>query len=238
MGLNTTFRDYLSNLNDKTVTVVGAGVSNTPLIEALLSAGIETTVRDKCPPDELGEPAIGFKERGAHMRLGRGYLDDLTQDVIFRTPGLMPTDPALRAATARGATLTSEMEVFFDVCPCKIIAVTGSDGKTTTTSIIAKLLENQGEHIHVGGNIGTPLLCSADDMRPGDIAVLELSSFQLITMQKSPDTAVVTNIAPNHLDIHSDIEEYIEAKRNIFMHQKHTDRAVFNLDNETTRDYA
>ena len=234
----TTFREFLSNLKDKTVTVVGAGVSNTPLIEALLTAGIDTTIRDKCSLDVLGEAAISFKKRGAHMRLGHDYLDDLTQDVIFRTPGLMPTDPALRAAVARGAILTSEMEVFFDVCPCKIIAITGSDGKTTTTSIIAKLLENQGERIHIGGNIGTPMLCSADDMHPDDVAVIELSSFQLITMQKSPDTAVVTNLAPNHLDIHSDMEEYIEAKRNIFMHQKHTDRAVFNLDNETTRDYA
>jgi len=234
----TRFKDYLNSLKPKRIAVAGAGVSNTPLIEALLKAGVGTTVRDRRTREELGETATGFERQGAILKLGDGYLDDLDEDVIFRTPGLMPANPALCEATARGAVLTSEIEVFFDVCPCKIIGITGSDGKTTTTSIIAELLKSQGKTVHIGGNIGAPLLIHADDMQPGDIAVIELSSFQLITMQNSPGTAVVTNLAPNHLDIHSDMEEYTEAKRNIFMHQKQTDRAVFNLDNFTTANYA
>ena len=236
--MNNTFKNYLSNLKSKQVAVIGAGVSNTPLIDALLKAGVETTVRDRRTHDEMGDTVTGYEERGAKIITGDGYLDKLTEEVIFRTPGLMPTNPALLDATAHGSVLTSEMEVFFDVCPCKIIGITGSDGKTTTTSIIAGLLESQGKAVHTGGNIGTPLLSLADDMRPDDIAVVELSSFQLITMQSSPAIAVVTNIAPNHLDIHTDTEEYIEAKRNIFKHQKQTDRAVFNLDNDVTRNYA
>jgi len=233
-----TFREYLDNLSGKRVTVVGAGVSNTPLIEALLAAGVDTTVCDRRTRSELVEAADGFARSGAKLRLGERYLDDLQADVIFRTPGMMPSNPALTEAAERGAVLTSEMEAFFEVCPCKIIGVTGSDGKTTTTSIIAELLKNEGGNVHVGGNIGTPLLTGADGMGPDDVAVLELSSFQLITMSKSPDIAVVTNLSPNHLDIHRDMAEYTEAKRNIYRNQKSTDRAVFNFDNEPTRAFA
>jgi len=230
--------NYLNGFKGKRVAVIGAGVSNTPLIDALLNADIETTVRDKRTYDELGEAAIGFKQQGARFQLGENYLEDLTEDIIFRTPGLMPTNPAIQAAVATGAVLTSEMEAFFEICPCKTIAVTGSDGKTTTTSIIAELFRNEGHIVHLGGNIGTPLLCRADDMKPEDIAIIELSSFQLITMKKSPNIAVVTNLSPNHLDVHTDMEEYIEAKSNIFMHQTSFDRAVFNFDNEITKTYA
>ena len=213
-----TFKEYLVSIKDKRVAVIGAGISNTPLIEALQEAGIETTVRDQ--------------------KQGSDYLDNLTEDIIFRTPSLMPTNPALVEAVSRGAVLTSEMELFFDLCPCKIIGVTGSDGKTTTTSIIAELLKNEGRTVHLGGNIGRPLLRTADSMDKDDIAVVELSSFQLISMKKSPHIAVVTNLSPNHLDIHADMVEYIEAKSNIFAHQGEGDRAVFNLDNEVTRRYA
>jgi UDP-N-acetylmuramoylalanine--D-glutamate ligase len=233
-----TFKDYLKKLKDKRVAVVGAGISNVPLIDALLHAGVETTVCDKRNAEELGEVSERFEKLGAMLRLGDGYLDDLTEDIIFRTPGLMPRSPALVDAVSRGAVLTSEMEVFFEVCPCKIIAVTGSDGKTTTTSIITELLRCEGKTAHIGGNIGTPLLCRADDMHPDDFAVVELSSFQLITMKQSPNIAVVTNLSPNHLDIHSDMNEYIDAKSNIYLHQKKTDRVVFNLDNEITREFA
>jgi len=230
--------DYLSNFKNKRVAVIGAGVSNTPLINVLLEAGFETTIRDKRSRDEVDETVLSFEQRGAILKLDEDYLCGLDEDIIFRTPGLMPTNPALVEAVERGAVLTSEMEVFFEICPCKIIAVTGSDGKTTTTSVIGEMLKNEGKTVHVGGNIGTPLLCKADEMLPDDIAVLELSSFQLITMKKSPDIAVVTNLSPNHLDIHKDMEEYKEAKSNIFMFQKQTDRVVFNLDNEVTREYA
>jgi len=233
-----TFKEYLDKLKNKRVAVVGAGVSNTPLIEALLSAGVDTTICDKNARDELGKTATRFEEHGARLKLGEAYLDKLDADVIFRTPGLMPTNPALVEAVRRGAKLTSEMEAFFDIKPCRIIAVTGSDGKTTTTTIIAELLKRQGFKTHIGGNIGTPLLCNADEFRPDDIAVLELSSFQLITMKKSPDIAVFTNLSPNHLDVHADMEEYASAKRNIFQHQRQTDRAVFNYDNEYTRKMA
>ena len=230
--------DYLKKYKNKRVAVIGAGISNTPLINILLDAGISTTVCDRRSKEEIGEIATSFEKAGATLRLGEQYLNELTEDVIFRTPGLMPTTPALVDAVARGAVLTSEMEAFFDICPCKTIAVTGSDGKTTTTSIIAELLRNEGKTIHVGGNIGTPLLCRADEMKPDDIAVIELSSFQLVTMKTSPNIAVVTNLSPNHLDVHNDMDEYIEAKSNIFMHQKESDIAVFNLDNEVTRNYA
>jgi len=231
-------KSYLNKLKNKQITVIGAGVSNTPLIDALLDAGIKTTIRDKRLRTELGEISDRFEEMGAKLKLGEDYLNGITEDVIFRTPGLMPANPEISEAVARGAVLTSEMEVFFEICPCKTIAVTGSDGKTTTTSIIAEILKNDGKTVHLGGNIGTPLLCRADKMQPGDIAVIELSSFQLITMHKSPNVAVVTNLSPNHLDVHTDMDEYINAKSNIFNHQKQTDRVVFNLDNEITRKYA
>jgi len=231
-------KSYLNSLKGKKIDVIGAGVSNTPLIEVLLKSGVETTIYDKCTRKELGEKAEKFEKLGAKLVLGENYLFNLTGDVIFRTPGLMPTNPEIKKAVARGAVLTSEIEVFFDICPCKTIAVTGSDGKTTTTSIIAELLRTEGKTVHLGGNIGTPLLCFADDMQPDDLAVVELSSFQLITMKKSPNIAVVTNLSPNHLDVHRNIDEYIEAKSHIFMHQKKADRAVFNLDNAITREYA
>ena len=231
-------QNYLKSIKNKRVAVVGAGISNTPLIELLLTAGIDTTVCDKQTREELGETAGKFEKAGAKLRLGDDYLENLKEDIIFSTPGLMPANPALKEAVARGSILTSEMEVFFDVCPCKIIAITGSDGKTTTTSIIAEILKNDGKTVHIGGNIGNPLLSNAGNMKPDDYAVIELSSFQLITMQKSPDIAVVTNMSPNHLDIHSNMEEYIKAKGNIFLHQQQSNRAVFNLDNNITRDYA
>ena len=230
--------EYIDGLSGKRVAVAGAGISNTPLIEKLLSAGIDTVVCDKRNRCELGDTGNHFENLGARLRLGDDYLENPDADVIFRTPGLMPSNKALKEAVRRGAELTSEMEVFFDVCPCRIIAVTGSDGKTTTTSIIAELLKNEGRNVHVGGNIGVPLLCMADDIRPDDIVVLELSSFQLITMKKSPDIAVFTNLAPNHLDVHRDMEEYADAKRNIFLHQKSADRVVLNFDNDYTRAYA
>jgi len=230
--------NYLNSIKGKRIAVIGSGISNTPLIELLLKNGIDTTVCDKRSSIELSEAATRYEKLGAKLRLGEDYLDNLNEDIIFRTPGLMPTNPALKKAVARGATLTSEMEVFFDLCKSITIGVTGSDGKTTTTSIIAELLRNNGLTVHIGGNIGTPLLCKVDDMKPGDVAVIELSSFQLITMKKSPNIAVVTNLSPNHLDVHTDMDEYVEAKKNIFMHQTYDDRVVFNLDNEITRDYA
>jgi len=225
-------------MKGKRVTVVGAGISNIPLIEALLSVGVDTTVCDMRTVAEMEDVVSRFGSLGAKFSLGDGYLDNISADVIFRTPGLMPSHPSLEAAVRNGAVLTSEMEAFFEVCPCKKIGITGSDGKTTTTSIIAQLLKNEGLTVHVGGNIGNPLLCGADEICADDIAVLELSSFQLISMKKCPEVAVVTNLTPNHLDVHKDMKEYVGAKRNIFIRQSSTDIGVFNLDYDVTRAYA
>lgn len=232
------FEEYLDSLLDKTVAVIGIGVSNQPLIQLLLSRGIRVTACDKKNREALGIVAEQLEANGCSLRLGEGYLDGLTEDVIFRTPGMRPDLPQFTAAVKRGSILTSEMEVFFEVCPCPKIAVTGSDGKTTTTTIIAELLKRAGKTVHLGGNIGHPLLAETGKMKPEDIAVLELSSFQLMTMTHSPHIAVVTNLAPNHLDVHKDFREYIDAKENIFTHQSAEDIAVFNADNPYTLEEA
>ena len=233
-----TFEEYLSSLQDKTVAVIGIGVSNQPLIRLLLERGIAVTACDKKNRETLGIVAEQLEANGCRLRLGEAYLDGLTEDVIFRTPGMRPDLPQLAAAVSRGSVLTSEMEVFFEVCPCPKIAVTGSDGKTTTTTIIAELLKRAGKTVHLGGNIGHPLLAETGKMKPEDVAVLELSSFQLMTMTHSPHIAVVTNLAPNHLDVHKDFQEYIDAKENIFTHQSAKDIAVFNADNPYTLEEA
>ena len=230
-----TLQDYLASLQGKRVAVIGIGVSNTPLIETLLQGGISVTACDKSPRENFGDLADRLEAMGATLQLGEHYLDGLDQDVIFRSPGIRPDIPPFLAAIQQGSVLTSEMEAFFQVCPCKIIAVTGSDGKTTTTSLIAEMLKNAGYTVHVGGNIGKPLLSEADRMGKDDVAVLELSSFQLMTLQASPDIAVFTNLSPNRLDVHTSMEEYAQAKENIFSHQGPGDLAIFNQDNDLTR---
>ena len=173
-----TLQEYVESLRGKRVAVLGIGVSNTPLIDLLLDNGLPITVCDMRGEDALADEAETLATRGAELRLGPGYLDDLNGfDVIFRTPGLLPTDKHLMEAAAHGAEITSEMEAFFRLCPCRTIGVTGSDGKTTTSSIIAELLKAAGVRVHLGGNIGKPLLCEIPDILPGDAAVLELSSF-------------------------------------------------------------
>ncbi|MCD8340595.1 MAG: UDP-N-acetylmuramoyl-L-alanine--D-glutamate ligase [Clostridiales bacterium] len=235
-----TFTDYLDSLQGKTVAIIGIGVSNTPLIQLLLRRGIAVTACDRASRAQFGNDALlrELEAQGAVLKLGEGYLDGLNQDVIFRSPGIRPDIPAFQQARERGSLITSEMEVFFHVCPCKRIAVTGSDGKTTTTTIIARLLERAGYTVHLGGNIGKPLLPEAGEMQPEDIAVLELSSFQLMTMDASPEIAVVTNLAPNHLDVHKGMEEYVAAKKNIFLHQSPDGKLVLNRDNAITNAFA
>jgi len=234
-----TLQSYIASLKGKRVAVVGLGVSNRPLLQLLLDGGCDVTVRDRGDRTKLGEElAARLESAGCTLRLGEGYLDDLDEDVIFRTPGLHPFTPQLAAAKERGAVLTSEMEAFFAVCPCRIIAVTGSDGKTTTTTIISRLLEEQGYTVHLGGNIGTPLLDKADRMAPEDWAVLELSSFQLHSMDCRPHVAVITNVSPNHLDVHPSYEDYQAAKKQIFLHQREEDLLVLNADNDITRSFA
>lgn len=228
--------EYLDFLRGKRIAVIGMGVSNTPLIRMLLRSELNVTVRDKAKRERVGETAQELESLGARLILGEKYLENLNEDIIFRTPGLSPNTPELKKAAERGSELTSEMELFFRSCPCKLIGVTGSDGKTTTTTLIAEFLKAAGYNVYVGGNIGRPLLPDVDGMEPEDVAVLELSSFQLMTMDQSPQVAVVTNLSPNHLDYHGSMGEYIAAKENIFLHQEEDDRAIFNLDNQVTRD--
>ena len=234
MGVtHMTLQKYLQELQGKRVAVIGIGVSNTPLIRLLRGAGIDVTACDKKEREALGDIAAELEALGCQLQLGADYLSALDHDVIFRTPGLHPR--YLEAARERGSVITSEMEVFFDVCPCPIIAVTGSDGKTTTTTIIAGLLRAAGKTVHLGGNIGHPLLADTEQIRPDHMAVVELSSFQLMTMKKCPGIAVLTNMAPNHLDIHTDMAEYVWAKENIFAYQDGQGLLVTNWDNELAR---
>ena len=229
--------DYLKSIQHTSIAVIGAGISNMPLIRLLLQNRCSVTVCDRREEAALGETAIELKALGAVLRTGEDYLDRLDQDLIFRTPGLMPFDPHLEAARRNGSTVTSEMEVFFSLCPCRTVAVTGSDGKTTTTTIISKLLEAAGHKVFLGGNIGRPLLCDLPQMGKSDIAVLELSSFQLHSMKCRPDVAVITNISPNHLDKHKDYRDYIDAKSSIFSSQRETDTLVLNREDGQTAYY-
>ena len=229
---------FFTSIQGKTVTFCGIGRSHMPLIRLFQEKGALVSARDKRSLEELGDNGKALQKWGVQLILGENYLEDLREDIIFRTPGMKYHLPQLEAARKRGAALTSEMEVFFQLCPCKIYAVTGSDGKTTTTSIIAELLKAQGKTVHLGGNIGKPLLPEIESIQPEDCAVVELSSFQLISMRESPDVAVVTNLSPNHLDVHKDMQEYIDAKKNILLHQGAFSRTVLNAGNEITASFA
>ena len=230
----TAFEQYFTALQGKRIAVLGLGVSNRPLVRLLLQFGCDVTGYDRTPREKLEEEVLALETMGCKLRLGESYMDGAQADIVFRTPGMHPGNPAIRALAENGAEVTSEMEAFFEVCPCKIIAVTGSDGKTTTTSVIAAMLKAAGKKVWLGGNIGTPLLSNTPEIRESDIAVVELSSFQLMDMRRSPSVAVVTNLAPNHLDVHKDMEEYVEAKKNIFRFQKPEDILILNADNAIT----
>lgn len=230
----------MTDFKSKTCTVIGLGISNTPLIEFLLAQGAKVTARDKKEFDQLPDAVKEYRKKGVEFFCGENYLSGITEDVIFRSPGLRYDKPELAEAVARGSYLTSEMQVFFELCPAKIIGVTGSDGKTTTTTLIYKALCMQyGEdRVFLGGNIGAPLLPRVEKMDSNSFAVVELSSFQLHTMTLSPDISVVTNISPNHLDYHLGMEEYIAAKKNIFTHQKPGSRLVVNAKNSVTAGFS
>lgn len=221
---------FFASLKDKRIGFIGTGVSHTQLIRLFLTKGIKVTIFDKKDEDDFPEELyMDFSAKGASFSLGENYLDRLSDcDIVFRTPGMYYNDPRLEKAREDGVVITSEMEVFFDLCPCKIYAVTGSDGKTTTTTLISEFLKAEGKRVHLGGNIGKALLPIVETMSETDTAVVELSSFQLISMRRSPDVAVITNIAPNHLDVHGTMEEYIGAKRNIILHQNAFSRTVLN----------
>ena len=228
------FDKYFASLKGKKIAVLGLGVSNRPLVRLLLASGCDVTGCDRTVREKLDAEVLALEKDGCKLRLGEGYLDDIDAELVFRTPGMHPGNPALERLRQAGAKITSEMEVFFEVCPCRLIAVTGSDGKTTTTTLISEMLKAEGYTVWLGGNIGTPLLPLCPQMKDTDYAVVELSSFQLMDMTRSPQRAVVTNLAPNHLDVHKDMDEYVEAKKNIFRFQTAEDLLVLNADNAIT----
>ncbi len=230
----TCFEAYFENLRGKEVAVLGLGVSNRPLVRLLLEFGCHVSGGDRTPREKLDEEVLELEKQGCKLCLGDTFYEEMTAEVAFRTPGMHPDSPAVAALREKGAKVTSEMDVFFQVCPCPIIAVTGSDGKTTTTTLIAEMLKASGKTVWLGGNIGVPLLPLTRQMQEADIAVVELSSFQLIDMTHSPAVAVITNLAPNHLDVHKDMDEYVRAKKNIYRFQKEQGVLVVNADNAYT----
>ena len=229
-----TFTEYFTSMKDKKIAVLGLGVSNRPLVRLLLEFGCNVTGCDRTEREKLDAEVLELEKAGCRLSLGDGYLENLDAELVFRTPGMHPGNPALEQLRQKGAKVTSEMEAFFEICPCHTIAITGSDGKTTTTTLVSEMLKAAGYTVWLGGNIGTPLLPLARQMKPEDYAVVELSSFQLMDMERSPERAVVTNLAPNHLDVHKDMDEYVEAKKNIFKFQICTDLLVLNADNAIT----
>lgn len=228
--------EFKYNVAGKNITVIGIGISNLPLIKYLVSLGANVTACDRRSAEDLGENYTELEKLGVKFNLGDGYLNNLSGDMIFKTPGMRYDVPELLKAKENGSIVTSEMEVFFEVCPSHIIAVTGSDGKTTTTTLIHKMMTDAGYKTGLGGNIGNPLLTDTEKMKENDWVILELSSFQLHTMRKSPEIAVITNISPNHLDMHKDYKEYIDAKKNIMLYQNEGDTLIVNADNQVTAD--
>lgn len=235
--MKLTLEQYHSMIKTRSIGFIGVGVSHRELIRQYAAAGARLTVRDRRSLEELGDFGRELTQMGVRLMLGADYLRDITEEVLFRTPGMKFYTPELTEARRRGVAVTSELELFLALCPCPVYGITGSDGKTTSTTLIAELLRRSGRTVHLGGNIGAPLLPVIDQVKPEDAAVVELSSFQLISMRQSPDVAVVTNVSPNHLDIHKDMDEYVQAKKNVFLHQNAFGRAVFNADNDITRSF-
>ncbi len=231
---------YLENmLKGRTVAVLGIGVSNLPLIDFLLERGAIVCARDMKARERLGgELADSLENKGVRLVCGESYLDSITEDIIFRSPGIRFDKPTLSDAVKRGALLTSEMQLFFDISPAHMIGVTGSDGKSTTTTVISKILECDKKHTFLGGNIGFPLLSRVDEMSSDSYCAVELSSFQLHTMNRSPEVSVITNVTPNHLDYHTDMDEYTNAKANVLKYQSEDSTAVLNYENPITRELA
>lgn len=233
------FKEFKAFIKGKKTAVVGIGVSNIPLINFFLQLGAEVTAFDKKSIDELGEVAEDFINKGVKLSLGEDYLLGLRGfDVVFKTPSMRIDSEALQLAKSEGAYITSEMEEFVRYCSAKVYGITGSDGKTTTTTLIYNLLKEEGFNTWVGGNIGTPLFSRIEEIVPEDKVVLELSSFQLMTINVSPEVAVVTNLTPNHLDMHLDMNEYIDSKKNIFKYQNENNILVINRENEITNSFS
>ena len=219
------------NFKGKNVAVIGLGTENIPLIKYLKDAGANVCGRDMKNSDKLGERYQTLLNLGIELRLGLGYLEGLTQyDIVFLTPGIPRSLPELVEARRKGVRFSSQMELFFNICPATIIGITGSSGKTTTTTLVGNMLSGSGFDTRIGGNIGRVLLSEVMDMTPRTKVVLELSSFQLQDMKISPEIALITNITPNHLDVHKDMHEYVEAKKQIYLHQTSENAVVFNAE--------
>ena len=235
-----TLQEWKNWAKGRTMAVVGIGVSNLPLIRFLIGCSVNVIAYDKREAQELEDIYDELIGLGVTLVLGEKYLDEISADaeIVFKTPGIRFDVPALKAAAERGAKISSEMELFFELCPAKKIAVTGSDGKTTTTSLIYDMLCRGGYKCYLGGNIGHPLVAELDEITAEDLVVLELSSFQLHTMKQSADIAVVTNVTPNHLDWHTDFNEYIDAKKAVYAYQNENGKLIVNYENEITRTFA
>lgn len=233
---NKNLEDFESKLKNQKIAVIGLGVSNIPLIDYLYQKNANVTVFDDREEEKLEQNVINkIKDYGFKFYLGKGNLNNLKGfDLIFRSPSCLPTKPELIEEKNRGAIVTTEIEQLIKMAPCKIIGVTGSDGKTTTTTLTYEILKNAGYKVYLGGNIGIPLFTKLSEIEPDDIIVLELSSFQLMGMEISPEIAGITNITPNHLNIHKDYQEYIDAKKNIFKYQDENGVLVLNVDNDIT----
>ena len=235
--METSFETYFDNLKGRKVAVLGLGVSNRPLCRMLLEFGAQVLGCDRTPREKLDQEVLDLEQAGVKLHVGDDYLDGVEAEIVFRTPGMHPGIPAIAGLREKGAKITSEMEVFFEVCPCHIIGITGSDGKTTTTTLISESLKAGGRTVWLGGNIGAPLLPRVREMKADDWAVVELSSFQLMDMKRSPEISIVTNLAPNHLDVHRDMAEYVEAKTNIFNFQDAKGKLILNADNDITSQF-
>lgn len=238
--VNEKLEEFNQYIKFRKVAIIGLGVSNLPLLDYMYEKKARVTVFDERNIEAIPKQVMDkITNYGFEFVLGKNCLENLKRfDIIFRSPSCLPTRPELQQEESRGAIVTTEIEMLMKMCPCKIIGVTGSDGKTTTTSLIYNILQKAGYHTYLGGNIGTPLFTKLPEMQPEDMVVLELSSFQLMGMEVSPDISVITNITPNHLNIHKDYEEYIEAKKNIFKYQNEKGILVLNYDNEITRNCA
>ncbi len=235
---NEKLKEFNEYIRFRKVAVIGLGVSNLPVLDYLYEKKAQVTVFDERTIDEIPQNIIDkINTYEFKYSFGKNCLEQLKGfNVIFRSPSCLPTKPELQEEANRGAIVTTEVEMLMEMCPCKIIGVTGSDGKTTTTSMINAILQKAGYNTFLGGNIGTPLFTRLPEIKPEDIVVLELSSFQLMNMHVSPDIAVITNITPNHLNIHKDYEEYIDAKKNIFKYQNENGILILNYDNDITRE--
>ena len=235
--MNNAIKVLSERFKNKKVVLLGAGVSNMPLAEFLSSFGAEIEVRDKKTREALGAAAESLESLGARLVLGDGYLDGIKADFVFRSPGFRPDMEELKAAVDAGAVLTSEMELFMEVRPAFTVGITGSDGKSTTTTLVSKILEEKfggsGRSVYLGGNIGYPLLHRVGEMDEDSFVSVELSSFQLMTINTPADVAVITNVSPNHLNWHTGMDEYIAAKAKLL---DGAGRAVLNFGNEITRE--